>query len=234
MMAKTYYVILGVASDATQQQIEAAYRQKALELHPDHYGQDAGPFLSVQEAYAVLGDPARRRDYDRSLHEEQVRVSRAETWPVHVGRRHRPVQPHIPVQPVDIGDVSLGRSFQTFSPSFDAILHRLFSNFAGGYRPKAEAPRSLTVDVPIMAEDALAGGNARILVPAVIRCPTCHGYGGVGPFECWRCSAEGYVTEDVPLQIAFPPGLTGDHIVTVSLDRLGITNTYLVVRFRVV
>jgi molecular chaperone DnaJ len=233
-MAKTYYIILGVASDATQEQIKAAYRQKALELHPDHDGPDAGPFLSVQEAYAVLGDPARRGEYDRSLRQEQIPVSRRHPRPAHVGRRHRQTPADIPAQPVDIGNASLGRSFQTSSPSLDAILHRLLSNFAEGYRPKAEGVRSLTVDVPVMAEDALAGGYTRILVPAVIRCPACRGYGGLGPFECWRCSGDGAVVDEVPLRVTFPAGLRGDHIVTVSLDRLGITNTCLVVRFRVI
>jgi molecular chaperone DnaJ len=55
-MARDCYVILGVAVDATPEQIKQAYRQKALQFHPDHDGPDAEPFLEVQEAYAVLSD----------------------------------------------------------------------------------------------------------------------------------------------------------------------------------
>jgi molecular chaperone DnaJ len=61
---KNYYLILGVESDVTMEQIRAAYLRQAKDLHPDYYGQDIGPFIDLQEAYAVLSDPARRRAYD--------------------------------------------------------------------------------------------------------------------------------------------------------------------------
>ncbi|MBN1341259.1 MAG: J domain-containing protein [Phycisphaerae bacterium] len=233
-MPETYYVILGVAEDATVDHIKSAYRQKALELHPDHHGDDAGPFLAVQEAYAVLSNPERRRAYDRSLQTAELRASRPEPKPVRVGHRHPHPPAVVPVEPVDIGEVSLSRSFETFSPSFEAIFDRLWSNFAGRSRPKDELPKSLTIDVPIAIEDAEIGGFARVMVPAVAACPTCEGHGGVGPFECWRCSGSGSVTGEFPVQVEFPAGMTSAHVATVPLDHLGITNTYLVVRFRVV
>jgi len=70
-MAKNYYLILGIASNASHEAIKAAFRQRALELHPDTSGMESGPFLEVQEAYGVLSDPERRCRYD-----EQARSSR--------------------------------------------------------------------------------------------------------------------------------------------------------------
>src|SRR2546430_14769303 len=64
-MQKTYYVILGVISDASGEEIGAGFRRGARDLHPDHSGWESGPFLEVQEAYGVLSDPERRRHYDR-------------------------------------------------------------------------------------------------------------------------------------------------------------------------
>jgi DnaJ-class molecular chaperone len=64
-MAKDYYGILGVPSHATGEEIKAAFRRRALELHPDRSGLERGPFQEVQEAYDVLSDPERRRKYDR-------------------------------------------------------------------------------------------------------------------------------------------------------------------------
>ena len=65
-MAKNYYLILGLAADASREDIKAAFRRRALELHPDRSGLGSGPFQEVQEAYRVLGDPERRRRYDRT------------------------------------------------------------------------------------------------------------------------------------------------------------------------
>ena len=55
-MEKNYYVILGVSSNATVEEVKAAFGWRALELHPDRSGKESGPFLEVQEAYGVLTD----------------------------------------------------------------------------------------------------------------------------------------------------------------------------------
>ena len=64
-MAKNYYLILGITADASAEDIKAAFRRRALELHPDRSGLESGPFQDAQEAYSVLGDAERRRRYDR-------------------------------------------------------------------------------------------------------------------------------------------------------------------------
>ena len=64
-MPKNYYIILGIPSKSSQEEIKSAYRRLAKEFHPDRYGDNNSPFLNVQEAYSVLSDPVRRRAYDR-------------------------------------------------------------------------------------------------------------------------------------------------------------------------
>ncbi|MGH9047441.1 MAG: DnaJ domain-containing protein, partial [Acidimicrobiales bacterium] len=62
------YGLLGVASNATDEEIKRAYRQKARQLHPDANGGDASAearFKEVSLAYEVLRDPERRARYDR-------------------------------------------------------------------------------------------------------------------------------------------------------------------------
>jgi curved DNA-binding protein len=66
-MARDYYEVLGVGRDATQQDIQAAYRRLARKFHPDV---DKSPgaedrFKEINEAYHVLSDPDRRQGYDR-------------------------------------------------------------------------------------------------------------------------------------------------------------------------
>ena len=53
-MKKNYYVILGVSSNATVEEVKAAFRRRALELHPDRSGKESGPFLEVRKPTASL------------------------------------------------------------------------------------------------------------------------------------------------------------------------------------
>ena len=228
-MAKNYYAILGLTFHATEDEIRDAYRRLAKEFHPDHYRGDSQTFLDIQEAYSTLSVPSRRRAYDVSITRRPVRSYRA---PRPYGLAPEP-EPLIPEgRPVDIGDVSLVRSFQTFTPSFDEIFDRLWSNFSNLDQPKSKSVENLTLDVTITPEQARRGGQARILVPAQAHCPSCRGHGGVGLYECARCAGEGVIVGDFPVSISFPPGLTGDHTVLVPLDRFGIRNMYLAVNFR--
>lgn len=58
-----HYAILGVTKDATPDQIKKAYRKLASQHHPDKGG-DTAKFQQIQEAYAVLSDPAKKAQYD--------------------------------------------------------------------------------------------------------------------------------------------------------------------------
>jgi curved DNA-binding protein CbpA len=67
MSSNDYYAILGVAQDASTRQIKAAYRRLAFEHHPDRNRDNprsADAMKLINEAYAVLSSPAKRREYD--------------------------------------------------------------------------------------------------------------------------------------------------------------------------
>jgi len=231
---KNYYIILGVRSDATMNQIREAYRRLAKELHPDYYGQDSGPFIDLQEAYAVLSDPARRRAYDdthQTSYGQRARPGHHRAEPL-FARKSAP-EPLIPTQDqTDLGELSLTRSFRTFGPSFDELFDRLWRNFSL-VKPKTERLRSLNVEIRISPEEALRGGIARLLVPARLRCPDCQGRGSVRFFECWRCDGAGVVQGEYPVTLKFPPGIVNNYVIEIPLDRFGISNFYLRTIFRV-
>jgi curved DNA-binding protein CbpA len=68
--AETLYGVLGVPPEATRESIVQAYRRQARCVHPDARPDDISAterFRSLADAYHVLGDPARRAAYDRSL-----------------------------------------------------------------------------------------------------------------------------------------------------------------------
>ncbi|KAJ1975198.1 hypothetical protein H4R34_004427 [Dimargaris verticillata] len=59
------YLVLGVSSDATPDELKQAFRRLALRFHPDKNPDAADEFKAVNHAYEILGDPQRRRVYDR-------------------------------------------------------------------------------------------------------------------------------------------------------------------------
>src|SRR4051794_38316777 len=66
---KDYYKALGVAKDAPAAEIKKVYRKLARELHPDKNPGDAkaeARFKEISEAYDVLSDPAKRKEYDEA------------------------------------------------------------------------------------------------------------------------------------------------------------------------
>src|ERR1700682_5182576 len=67
MEFKDYYSTLGVAKTATAEELKTAYRKLARKFHPDVNPNDKsaeGRFKEINEAYEVLGDPAKRKKYD--------------------------------------------------------------------------------------------------------------------------------------------------------------------------
>ena len=213
-MRKDYYLILRVKPEASFDQIRSAYRRRALKLHPDLTGLGSEEFLELQEAYDVLNNPDRRKVYDREAEETPIRRADAMRSPeVIIGRRHR-AEPFTTAQPArEFEDLSLFRSFETFSPSFDQLFERLWSNFNLRTRPKAEGLESLNVEVPLSPRHAFAGGVVRIMVPSRLVCPACHGQGSIGPYECSECEGHGAVTGEYPVTISYPAGLQQDYIV---------------------
>ena len=230
---KNYYLILGVDSGATSEEIKSAYRRKAKDLHPDYYGQDSGPFIDLQEAYAILSDSARRQGYDRAMGLTEGRSRSASIRPEPLIPSEPKPEPLIPHEaPADLGDLSLSSSFRTIRPSLEELFDRLWRNFTLDWW-ELEPLQSVNVEIRISREDALRGGRVRLMVPARLECPTCAGRGGIDYYRCWKCGGAGVIQGEYPVTLTYPPGITNSHIVQLPLDNFGIHDLYLNIIFRV-
>ena len=82
---KDYYAVLGISREAHAREIKRAYKKSVKKWHPDLHPDDPAGRMKMQEineAYEVLGDPQKRRAYDRRIEEERL------SW-VQASRFHR-------------------------------------------------------------------------------------------------------------------------------------------------
>jgi molecular chaperone DnaJ len=229
-MQKNYYVVLGISSDASIDEVKTAFRRRALELHPDTSGLGSAPFIEAQEAYGVLADPERRRRHDSELRSFADRPRQTREPLV------RPRPQAEPFRSVEVArafrDGLLAESFASYRPSFEELFDRWWGNFDSITRPKSETLESLTVEVVIGSEEARRGGSIQVGIPARATCPACGGHGAMGLYECWRCEGHGAITTEYPIEVAFPPAIRDGYAVRVPLTRYGIENFYLTVLVR--
>ncbi len=179
MAAQDHYKVLGVERKASQDEIKKAYRKLARKYHPDKNPGDAKAeerFKRISTAHDVLGDPDKRKQYDRAL-----------ANPFSGAGRGGSGQPGF-----DTG-------------GFGDILSDLFGQATrggrgggGATRPRSERGRDLEAEVSIGFEQAVHGAQVPISVPTFERCATCAGTGarpGTAPIVCPRCNGRGIESE---------------------------------------
>ncbi|MFN0156215.1 MAG: molecular chaperone DnaJ [Gaiella sp.] len=181
MTAKNPYEILGVAKNADADAIKKAYRALARKHHPDANPDDASAedrFKDVQDAYDLLSDPEKRRQYD------EFGAFGGQGGPGGFGNMR--------FENVDLGDLSdlFGR-FGGFFGGGGAAQR-------GGGRPRPQKGVDLESRVRISFDDALEGIQVRVPVELDTACHVCAGTGsepGTAPRTCPDCNGTG-ITAD--------------------------------------
>src|SRR5256712_1803945 len=166
-MARDYYEILGVPREAADTDIKRAYRQLAMQFHPDRNPGDKQAeerFKSVNEAYTVLSDPDKRAQYDRF-------------GTVGGGAGG--------------GDTGFGTLFEDiFENLFTGGGGR------GGRRSRAVRGEDLQYELKITLEEAASGLESKIQIPRLEACGPCAGSGvepGSKRVRCETCQGRGEV-----------------------------------------
>ena len=176
---RDYYEVLGVSKNASQDEIKSAFRKLAKKYHPD-ISKEANAeekFKEVQEAYSVLSDETKRRQYDQFGH---AGVGGASS--------------------------SYGGGFNGAGFGFDAsdlgdIFDDLFGGgfgFGGSSRTRSRARRGSDVlmQVDLTFEEAIFGCEKDFDLEVTSVCSECDGKGGFGEETCSRCHGSGTITSE--------------------------------------
>jgi molecular chaperone DnaJ len=181
MAKRDYYTTLGVNRDASDEDVKKAYRKLAMKHHPDR-NPDKGSeekFKEAKEAYEVLSDTRKRKAYDQFGH---AGVDQAAGFGA-AGAR---------------GFGAGAEGFGGFADAFGDIFGEIFGA-QGGARGRGTGVyrgADLRYNLELSLEEAARGTEAKIRIPAMEECETCHGSGakpGTQPKTCPTCAGQGQV-----------------------------------------
>ncbi|MEK9160629.1 MAG: molecular chaperone DnaJ [Patescibacteria group bacterium] len=175
-MAKNYYDVLGVEKKATKEDIKKAFRKLAQKHHPDKGGDEA-KFKEITEAYSILSDEKRRREYDS------------------YGQTFAGGGPQ-----GDFGGQGFDFSqFQGFGGGVEFDISDLFGDImGGGGGRRARRGRDISIDVEISFKESVFGAKRSVLITKIGKCDTCTGTGakpGTDMEDCKTCNGQGRVRE---------------------------------------
>jgi molecular chaperone DnaJ len=178
---RDYYEVLGVGKESDPKEIKSAYRKLALKYHPDQSQEpDAEErFKEISEAYAVLSDSDKRKQYDQFGHAGiDGRYSQEDLF-----------------RGVDFEDLLRGFGFA--GGGGGSIFDIFFGGAGRGGRRGPGRGRDLRYDLDMTLEEVAAGLETTIEVPRMETCPPCSGTGakpGTSPVTCDQCRGAGQVT----------------------------------------
>ncbi len=185
MAGKDYYSILGVSKTASQDEIKKAYRKLAHTHHPDKQGGDEARFKEINEAYSVLGDSEKRRQYDQFGSSFGQGGFSGQGGAGNFGG-------------FDFSGFG-EQGFNFGGANFEDLFTDIFTGGRSAGHREARG-QDIQVDVEISFEEMVRGVKKSISLRTYIACDTCQGNGGKPgskEVKCTTCDGNGQVKKQV-------------------------------------
>lgn len=194
---KDFYKELGVSSDASTKDIKGAYRKLASELHPDKNPDGAERFKAVSEAYSVLSDDAKRKEYDetrRLFANGGFGRGRFSGGGGNFGGGYGS----------DGAEFNLNDLFDAAGQTGGANIGDLFGGLfgRGAQQPRPSRPRrgnDLETETELSFMEATRGVAMPLRLTSPAPCTNCHGSGaqpGTSPKVCPNCNGAGVINRN--------------------------------------
>ena len=172
MNKRDYYEVLGVDKNASEAEIKSAFRKLDKKYHPDVSKEPdaAEKFKEAQEAYAVLSDANKRRQYDQFGHSAFDQMG---------------------------GAGASGFDFSDFD--FSDIFGDIFGSgfgFGGRSSNRSRRGNDTLVRIDLTFEEAVFGCKKDVKIDTMVECDSCNGKGGHGEKTCQTCHGSGQVTSE--------------------------------------
>ena len=175
--SKSYYEVLGVEKSASDAEIKSAFRKLAKMYHPDNKETgDEAKFKEIGEAYAVLSDENKRRQYDQLGHEAFTQGAQAGGFGGFGGFN---------AEDIDLSSI--------FDDLFGGGMFGGFGGRRGQARNRPQKGADSLVRVNLSFDEAVFGCKKTINVDLDSECEACDGKGGSGEQTCSTCGGRGRV-----------------------------------------
>lgn len=177
--------MLGLDRKASKDDIKKAFRRLAHKYHPDKGGTDESKFKEITEAYSVLSDDKKRREYDA--------YGQAFAGNGHSGAASAGQNP--------FGGFDFSQFQQGFGQGgVDFDFGDIFGDIFGGRGQRERTPRGrdISIDLEVSFKDAAFGTTRTVLIAKVSTCSLCHGSGAKSGTEletCTTCNGSGRMHE---------------------------------------
>jgi len=189
-LEKDYYKVLGVAKTASAAEIKQSYRKLARKYHPDANKGDSKSeerFKEISEAYNVLSDEKRRKEYDEArtlFGADRFRVG-------------TPGGPGGGGFGFDLGDLF---GTQGTGGRLGDLLGGMFGGRGGGTQQRPRRGADVETEATLSFGDAVDGVTVPLRLTSEAPCPTCHGTGaksGTVPRVCPSCAGSGQASKNL-------------------------------------
>src|SRR5436309_2103908 len=206
---RDYYETLGVSKTATDDEIRSAFRKLARKYHPDVAKDKKSAeekFKEINEAYEVLGDAEKRKQYDElgANWKRGPEFRAPPSWGRRARRSDGDAEPFVESE-FHFGGTGFSDFFEQFFGSMSG--RRSGSGFRERFQERSQRGQDVEADIMVPLEEALQGSIRPVSLRRNVTCERCDGTGEVKGRTCGQCGGSGQTSKLENYQVKIPAGV---------------------------